>query len=256
MRPMTALVVVLTVVVALLAVLVAGLLRSHAEILRALHDIGVDVDPSSDDSDRARLAPVPQPPRGARTSSDVVGSTPDDAAVSIAVAGAEHDTLLAFLTSGCLTCAGFWSSFTEGDGSVDIPGDARLVIVTKGARDESPAKIRRLAPSRATVVMSSAAWEAYDVPVAPYFVYVHGPSGEIVGEGAAAGWDQVRSLLRQALDDAGLSGDGDRPRPRPRGDAAREARADRDLLAAGLYPGHPSLYPRTEDDLQQRSDRE
>ena len=32
----------LAVVVALLALLVAGLLRSHAEILRALHALGVD----------------------------------------------------------------------------------------------------------------------------------------------------------------------------------------------------------------------
>ena len=40
---MVALAVVLSVVVVLLAVLVAGLLRSHADILRALHDLGVGV---------------------------------------------------------------------------------------------------------------------------------------------------------------------------------------------------------------------
>ena len=38
-----ALAVVLSVVVLLLAVLVAGLLRSHADILKALHDLGVGV---------------------------------------------------------------------------------------------------------------------------------------------------------------------------------------------------------------------
>ena len=41
---MVALVVLLTIVVALLGVLVAGLLRSHAEVLRTLHDMGVVLD--------------------------------------------------------------------------------------------------------------------------------------------------------------------------------------------------------------------
>jgi hypothetical protein len=40
---MVALAIVLSVVVVLLAVLVAGLLRSHADILKALHDLGVGV---------------------------------------------------------------------------------------------------------------------------------------------------------------------------------------------------------------------
>jgi hypothetical protein len=41
---MAVLVTLFGVVLALMAVLVAGLLRSHAEILRALHDLGVDRD--------------------------------------------------------------------------------------------------------------------------------------------------------------------------------------------------------------------
>ena len=46
---MVALSVVLGAVVLLLAVLVAGLLRSHADILKALHDLGAGVgDPSGD----------------------------------------------------------------------------------------------------------------------------------------------------------------------------------------------------------------
>ena len=45
---MTALVWLLTGVVALLALLVVGLLRSHATILRALHDAGIDLDPDGD----------------------------------------------------------------------------------------------------------------------------------------------------------------------------------------------------------------
>ena len=45
---MVALVVVVTFVVLLLSVLVAGLLRSHADILRSLHELGVGVgDPAA-----------------------------------------------------------------------------------------------------------------------------------------------------------------------------------------------------------------
>ena len=46
------------------------------------------------------------------------------------------------------------------------------------------------------------------------------------------------------------------PRPIARVGAAasraardREARADRELLSAGIEPGHPSLYPTSEADL-------
>jgi hypothetical protein len=60
-------------------------------------------------------------------------------------------------------------------------------------------------------------------------------------------------MLAQALADAGLvDGKGrrkDRTRAKYRSDARREARADRDLLAAGIAPGDPSLYPRTADDI-------
>ena len=49
---MVALAIVLCAVVALLAVLVAGLLRSHADILKALHDLGVGV------GDPARRVPA------------------------------------------------------------------------------------------------------------------------------------------------------------------------------------------------------
>ena len=45
---MAVLVTLFGVVLALMAVLVAGLLRSHAEILRTLHDLGVDRDPRHD----------------------------------------------------------------------------------------------------------------------------------------------------------------------------------------------------------------
>jgi hypothetical protein len=250
---MAVLVVLLAVVIALLALLVAGLLRSHAEILRALHQLGVNMDPARADGDAGvttavgaptiRSAEVPKRP--ARGGVDLVGTTPEHDAVSVAVADVKHLTLLAFLSSGCGSCLAFWDVFRDG-GPVEIPGDARLVLVSKDAGEESVSSIRRLAPVDIPTVMSSKAWADYDVPVAPFFVLVDGESGEVIGEGAANEWNQVQSLLHTALDDAGMldrKGNLKHGRARkPKADLLREARADRDLLAAGIRPGDPSLY--------------
>src|SRR3954449_7270594 len=189
---MAVLVTLLAVVLALLALLVAGLLRSHAEILRALHQLGVNLDPARDDSvttpvgaPTIRSAEVPKRP--SRSAVDVVGTTPDHDAISIAIEGTQHLTLLAFLSSGCGSCMVFWDVFRDG-GPVEIPGDARLVCVSKDAGEESVSSIKRLAPSEVPTVMSSAAWADYDVPVAPFFVLIDGASGEVIGEGAANEW--------------------------------------------------------------------
>jgi len=254
---MAVLVTLFGVVLALLALLVAGLLRSHAEILRALHQLGVNMDPAQQDGAGVTTpvgAPVIRsaevPKRPSRTAVDVVGATPEHDAVSIAVVGAKHLTLLAFLSSGCGSCLVFWDVFRDG-GPVEIPGDARLVCVSKDAGEESVATIKRLAPTEIPTVMSSAAWADYDVPVAPFFVLVDGPSGEVVGEGAANEWGHVQSLLRNALDDAGLLDRKGRVKPgakmRANADIVREQRADRDLLAAGIRPGDPSLFSIPDD---------
>jgi hypothetical protein len=257
---MPVLVTLLGVVLALLALLVAGLLRSHAEILRALHDLGVDLDPDAAPGRSASVgAPTVRshelPPRPAREGVDIVGQTPDLDAVSIAVRGTKHFTLLAFLTSGCTTCLGFWDAFASP--GLEAPGDARVVIVTKGADAESPGSVRKLASPSVPVVMSSDAWDAYEVPVAPFFVLLEATSGKVVGEGAAGTWDQVTSMLQQALHDAGLvDGKGRRVggSSKFRSDAQREARADRDLLAAGIRPGDPSLYQPAADPDDDRSE--
>jgi hypothetical protein len=221
---MAAVVTILSVAVVLLGLLVVGLLRSHAEILRKLHELGAGLDPDV-------TVPVSAPiRRSAATGFDVAGITPDDETVRVGVVGARQNTVLAFLSSGCLTCGNFWESFAASDRPA-VPGGARLVVVTKSPESESQSRIRELAPSAFPVVMSSTAWEEYGVPQTPYFVYVDGPSGRIVGEGSAQTWAQVVSLWSQALaDDASRAGGGD-------------ARADRELLEAGITPGHESLYP-------------
>lgn len=239
---MAVLVVLLATVVALLGVLVAGLLRSHAEILRALHELGVGLDPDALPASTAaepRLAPRP-----GRPAADIAGVTPSGDAVSISVVGASHPTLLAFLTSGCSTCAGFWSAFA--DRRRRVPGDARLVAVTKGPEGDSPGRLTKFTPPDVPVVMSTEAWDAYDVPVAPYFVYVDGPTGAIVGEGASATWEHLCSMLEQALVDAGMA-----TGHRRRG-ARRTDLVDDTLRQAGIEPGDPSLYPQSDLDLRAR----
>jgi len=216
---MTALVVLEAVVIALLGVLVAGLLRSHAEILRRLHDLGIGLDETA-----AGPAPTSVPMAAIGSDAhDVAGVTVDDEAVGLAVVGVGHDTLLAFLSSGCTTCERLFR-----DEPV-LPARTRLVVVAKGPAEESTSALRDLARPELTVVMSSQAWRDYAVPHSPYFVLVDGARGRVRGEGAATSWRQVAGLITQALADAT---DGHR----------RESRADAELLAAGIAPGHESLY--------------
>jgi hypothetical protein len=241
---MTALVAIETVVLALLTLVVIGLLRSHGEILRQLHTLGAGLDPD------AREAPVSLRPRGdlprdgsgLGVAADLTGAGLHDDAVSIPVIDVQHRTLLAFLSSGCLTCRGFWDAFDRPD-TLGLPADVRLVVVTKDAAEESLHTIRGLAPRDLAVVMSSAAWEHYTVPGSPYFALVDGAAGRVVGEGTGASWDQVKSLLAHADGDAAVQG-----ATVGGGAAATEARIDLELLEQGIEPGDPRLY-RTADEL-------
>ena len=247
----------LTIAVGFLGLLVAGLLRSHAEILRGLHDLGVNLDPDGDqaagassESTRRRFETVPgvpEPRDGGSGAFDVAGTDPFGEAVSLAVVGTEHLTLVAFLSTMCVTCRGFWEAL--GSPRLDVPGGARPVIVTKGIEAESESALRKLAPRGVTTVLSSQAWQDYEVPVAPYFVLVDGASAHIIGEGAATSWEQVRNLMEQSLADAGLAAErgrrltgGPQAVAARRSGAEREARIDAELRAAGIQPEDPSLF--------------
>jgi hypothetical protein len=95
--------------------------------------------------------------------------------------------------------------------------------------------------------MSSEAWEHYDIPYAPYFVYVSGPAGRVVGEGVAARWEQVQTLVANAV------ADGTTGRPRSRADRERDSTVDRALQEAGIGPGDPRLHPTSIDGQSERS---
>lgn len=256
---MTALVVALGLAVALLAVLVVGLLRSHAEILKALHDLGVNLEDGAPGptgaalatSSRApmRTAPGVPRPRGEDApfgpASDLSGALPTGGAAHAAIAGVEHSTLLAFLSTGCGTCGTFWDALGR-HGDAPLPGDAtRLVIVTNGVESESPAAVADLAPAGVLTLMSSEAWDLYQVPVSPYFVLVDGRSSQVIGEGAGTSWPQILDLLGRAVGDRDTA-PRRRGRPQPRmGGQDRADWVDAELRAAGITPGDSSLYPAT-----------
>lgn len=255
---MTVVIWLLVVVVVLLAVFVVGLLRSHAEIIRALHDAGISLDPDrahdhgsprhgagdttvvSDTAPTIRTVDgVPEPADASgRRARDISGLTPHGGTRTVAVTQTDGATLLAFLTTGCSTCAHFWAAFADG---VELPDDARLVIVTKSPDEESPADVAAMAAPHLVTLQSTEAWNDYQIPVAPYFVLVDGRRGVVAGEGAASSWELVENLLAKAVADGGYAPGQVRRRDILFG-RARTERIDRDLAAAGIEPGDPRLY--------------
>ena len=250
---MVAVVVAEGVAIALLAVLVLGLLRSHALILKALHELGAGLELEREASDEAagsagpvavRIEPgvVPSTRTESSAAHDVVGTDLEGRPVLVELAAPTTGaTLLAFLTSGCSVCLTFWEELGP---DTSTPGDARLVVVTKGTREESPSVLARLARPGVEVVSSSGAWVDYDIPGSPYFVLVEG--GLVTGEGSATSWPAVRDLLRQAVEEsaharaaAGRTGPGAALGTGGRDDLGR---IDAELLAAGITPGHASLF--------------
>jgi hypothetical protein len=273
---MTALVIAEAVAIALLALLVAGLLRSHGEILKALHELGAGRSEAHDGHEFVAAATTasvvseldfpgvrdgiaaPRSVADAERVQDIAGVTPWDESVAVGVSGDARRTLIAFLSTGCGVCANFWDELNTPAGA-QLPSTTRLVVVTKGEHDESISALRRIAPKDTLVVMSSEAWTDYEVPGSPYFLLIE--EGRVSGEGSGSTWSQVRALLGQASDDTevrrrrghtGVSKDRTISL-NDIGDAAGRDRADRidaELSAAGIHPGHPSLYASAPTPLQ------
>jgi hypothetical protein len=222
-------------VLALTWLFLIAVLRSHAELLRrlgtlesrlgseggfALHDSGP--------------APPVRPPASPHAP-DIVGETLAGDAVKLALgagAAGSSRTLLAFLSTGCSVCGSLWDELRAGG---PLAPGVRIVVVTKGADRESLTRLGRLAPHGGELVMSSAAWDDYEVASTPHFVLVDADRRRIVGRGGATSWSQILSLLTDADSDVELH--------RARTTSERAARAERALAASGIVPGHPSLYP-------------
>lgn len=227
---MNALVIALGVAVLLLAVLVGGLLRSHAEILKALHELGAGLELDG-------AGPVPVAVEGVTRPRDasvlsvpdaVRGETLDGDVLTLSLLGQE--TLIAFLSSGCTTCQAFWNAFRS---APTLPAGVRLVVMTRGPDQESPSALLERRPAEVPLLMSEEMWEAFGVPGSPYFAWVDA-SGQLVGEGSGSSWPQVLDLMTQSRADALLRQKGS--------GAVRERRDDTALADAGIGPGHSSLY--------------
>ena len=230
----------LVLVVALLALLVVGLLRSHAVVLRKLEELGAGVgDPSGREAPFRTRSGVPTPGGAVGRVADVEGADLDGGGIALRVVGSPDRTLLFFLSSGCLTCRAFWEALGAPE-TLQIPEGVRPIVIAKDAGEESLSVLQELAPPNIPLVLSSAAWADYEVPGSPYVVLVDGATSSIVGEGTGLDWPQVAALLAQASGDIAFVGG----RTAPRGNgAARELEVDAQLRAAGITPGHASLYP-------------
>jgi hypothetical protein len=221
---MTAVVVIEAVVIVLLLVLVAGLLKSHAEILRRLDRLGVG------DDEPTRAQHLRTTGLGKVPAEEVTGVDPSGSTISVSLTHGHGETLLSFLSTGCASCRVFWEELA---GGVDLPTPrTRPVIVTKGPSAESPGMVAELAPSRVKVVMSDEAWDDFKVPLTPYFMLVDG-EGRVIGEGSATNMSHLLGLFRQSAADAN---------PVQLNTRERERFTDDRLAGSGIEPGDPSLY--------------
>ena len=226
---MAVLVAVETVVLVLLAVLVAGLLRSHAEILRRLHTLGAGFETDVSDG-RSRRAPAARrcpaycgararARHRRRRAARRRGARPDRRRRSPHAARVPLERLLdvPHLLGRVRRC---------GCAAPPRRRPHRGRHQRRAARRASA----RCATSRRRTCPSSCratAWETYSVPGSPYFVLVDGASGSVRGEGTGATWPQVFSLITQATNDAAIAlGD----------DLATDLRIDQELLATGSDP--------------------
>ena len=231
---MTVLAIVDTVLLLVAIVYIVALLRSHADILRRLSLLEEGGAPARSPAAAPGLpgpgddeidAPVP-----------ITGTTLTGDSVALSFGPGSPPTLLAFLTSGCTSCAPLWAGLRD---AADLRSLAeRVIVVTHDSARESPARVARLAPREAEIVMSSAAWEQYAVPASPHFVLTDGRGG-LHGRGSALSWPQLETMVGDARADADAL-------PRPvavRTTEERAARSAQALARAGIGPGHPSLFP-------------
>lgn len=239
---MTVLMVLETVLLVVLTVLVAGLLRAYATVLRRLHALdggAAEGGPQSFAIDPVAVpASMPAPRESWTSGHDIAGTTVGGELVSTRVVGVEHDTVLLFLSSGCASCGVFWDELAH---AAALPANTRLVVVAQGDEIESRAALAAVAPPHLDVLLSTDAWRDYEVPGSPHVVFVEGRTGRVRGEGTGQSWTQVVQMLARATGDVTLL-DG-RPRAaKPDRDAEVEAQVDRELMAAGIMPGDPRLY--------------
>jgi hypothetical protein len=235
--------VVVTVIIAALLVValvyIVALLRSHADILRrlaALEERGGAgaAGPAAEASAPPESPASPVGGGEVTTAAPISGTTLHGDSVTLAFGLGSPLTLIAFLTSGCTSCAPLWAGLHEARDLASLA--QRVAVVTHDSTRESPTRLERLAPAGTDVIMSSAAWADYAVPGSPHFVLTDGAGG-ILGRGSALSWSQLETMVADARADTRRAADPARTT------AERAQRSEGALASAGIGPGHASLYP-------------
>ena len=241
-----ALVIALAVVVFLLGLLVVGLLRSHADILRRLDSLGAGLEVGDHDHNSSQITLTRREDAVVRDIR-LTGITPDGEPVVTSLATGTDPTLVAFLSTTCSSCSPFW----EGLESSEMYFGAhrhRVLIVTLGEAEESPTRAQSMAKPGADVVMSSASWNEFGVPGAPYFVLLAPGTGSVIGEGSAMTYESLIEFLTDATNDQQWD------LQHAPAIVDEESRIDSDLRRAGIVPDDPRLYHEkgdiSEDGLQ------
>lgn len=115
-------------------------------------------------------------------------------------------TLLAFLTTTCASCQGWWQSLATAPPGREL--GIQLAIVTPSPSMEDEGLARQLAPAAAHLHMGSETWFAYGVGQAGTFVLVRSApgeppawlgAGEVLGAAHPEGPEAVQELLRRWL---------------------------------------------------------
>lgn len=237
-------VIALGLVIALLAMLVIGLLRSHADILRRLESLGAGLD--GEHSHGSNQLTLTRRPSAAVADRSISGITPEGEPLVISLEASPDPTLLAFLSTTCSSCTPFWEGLTSS--LMHFGGHRhRVLVVTMGESEESPTRATSMAQGSVDVVMSSQAWSEFEVPGAPYFVLIEAETSQVVGEGSAMTYEALEEFLRDSTNDRLWDRRGSSD---PSGE--EESRIDADLREAGIGPNDPSLFP-TKDESSEWS---
>lgn len=230
-----AIVIALAVVVLLLGMLVVGLLRSHADILKRLESVGAGLEGAHAAADSHGQITLTRKQTAEVIDRRVVGVTPDGEPVVASLGSGTDPTLVAFLSTTCSTCTPFWEGL---ESSLMYFGGHRhrVVVVTLGESEESPTRAQSLAKPGVDVIMSSTGWSDFEVPGAPYFVLIEAVTGRVIGEGSAMTFESLEEFLSDATNDQKWDLETSNRV------VDEESRIDADLRAAGILPGDPRLY--------------
>lgn len=189
----------LVVAVVLLAIVVVALARTLTATTRRLSLLERQAHREERHDARARTQATPsgepRPDAPAEPEGDAVdirGADVEGRPSVVPLERTDAPTLLAFLSTSCGICMGIWERLcAEGLGSATgvVP-----VVVTKDPAEEDVERIRQLSAAGPTVVLSSEAWDDYEVPGSPYVMLVSAAPGSVVAEGTPARWEDLERM--------------------------------------------------------------